>query len=83
MHFILKPEFLMSTVVGGVVQKGHQKAMENYKLSQKKRGVEKKREKRGMGRWTCSDVRLEDRKKLIVGRESGEEHIHSRSLSSL
>lgn len=35
-----------------------------------------------MGRWPCSDVRFEDREKLIVGRESREEHIQSLSQLS-
>lgn len=81
-HFTLSPKSIKSAAKVGVVQKGHRKTMENYKLSQKT-GADRRREEREMGRWTWSDVGFEDGEKLIVGIESGEEHTQSHSPSSL
>lgn len=67
---MLSPEFIKSAAKEGVVQKGHRKAMENYKLRQRI-GADKRSEEKEMGRWTWRDLGFEDEKKLIVGRESG------------
>lgn len=81
-HFTLSPKFIKSAAKEGVVQTGHGKAMENYKLSQKI-GVDKRREKREMGRWIWSDVGFEDGEKLIVGVEKSAHTVTLPALSDL
>ena len=71
------PEFIKSAAEEGL-EKGQRKAMENHKLSQMI-GADKRREEREMGRCTWSDAGFEDKKKLIVGRESA----HTVTLSAL